>query len=117
MFSKNSRYLASPRFAPRADGSVPFKGVRPRLPSAAAGVIERGLQPSDRMDQLATEYFNDSRLWWRIVDANADLLCALELESLGLVPAPGVDAATDAATAPTQAGDVGIVVLIPRARG
>jgi hypothetical protein len=117
MFTKNSRYLPVQRFAPSADGSLPFKGVRARLPAGAAGVVEHTLETGERFDHLATEYYNDSQLWWRIVDANADLLCALQIESLGLAPAPGTEAAAVAgAAAPSHQDDVGIVVLIPRAR-
>ncbi|HEX5687850.1 MAG TPA: hypothetical protein VFY73_27865 [Ideonella sp.] len=113
MFLKDSRYLPAHRFEPLPDGSMPFKGVRPRWIGPATGVLEHGLQPGERLDWLATHYFNDSRLWWRIVDANSDLLCALELEAPGLRPPPGAGGTED--PSPT-ADDFGVVALIPRAR-
>lgn len=116
MFLKNSRYLNARRFDPRADGTVPFKGVRARVIALATGVIEHGLQPEERFDWLGTHYFNDSRLWWRIVDANPDLLCALELEVLGLVAPPGLSGPSSTADEDRRSEEFGTVVLIPRAK-
>ncbi|MDM0030045.1 hypothetical protein [Variovorax saccharolyticus] len=114
MFLKNSRYLASERFAPYADGTLPFKGARPRPIGTATGVVEHGLQPGERLEALATHFYNDARLWWRIVDANADVLCAAEVEQLGLEPLPGEPrepASQDAAE--TEYGEV---LLVPKAK-
>ena len=116
MFLKGSRYLTARRFDARADGTVPFKGVRARVIGAATGVVEHGLQPEERFDWLGTHYFNDSRLWWRIVDANPDLLCALELEVLGLVAPPGLAGPASAADEDKRGEDFGAVVLIPKAK-
>lgn len=110
MFLKNSRYLASLRFAPGADGSQPFAGVRPRDIGAATPVVEHALQPGERLDRLGTHFYNDARLWWRIVDANADVLCAAEIELLGLAPLPAADAE------PPTTDEFGEVLLVPRAR-
>lgn len=116
MFLKSSRYLTAKRFEARADGTLPFKGVRARTIGPATGVVEHILQADERFDWLGTHYFNDSRLWWRIVDANADVLCALELEVLGLVPAPGLTGTTTAADEDRRSEEFGAVVLIPRAK-
>jgi hypothetical protein len=37
------------------------------------------IREGDRMDLLAQHYYNDPRLWWRIVDANPDLGSGVEL--------------------------------------
>ncbi len=70
MLTKKSRYKNSPRFAPSADGMVVFNGVRARQIDSATGVIEHEILAEDRLDHLARHYYNDDRLWWRIVDAN-----------------------------------------------
>lgn len=120
MFVRRSRYADARRFDPADDGSLPFKGVRPRAIGPASPVLEHALQPEERLDALGVHYYNDARLWWRIVDANPDLLCAAQLEMIGLPPLPRRDADSagpaDAATAADQAQqDFGEVLLIPRA--
>ncbi|MBX3607175.1 MAG: hypothetical protein KF788_17990 [Piscinibacter sp.] len=110
MFVRGSRYLASARFAPADDGSLPFKGVRPRTIGPAGGVVEHALQPGERLETLAGHYYNDARLWWRVVDANADVLCGAEVEHLGLVPLPG---APPVAPDPAEFGEV---LLVPKAK-
>jgi nucleoid-associated protein YgaU len=74
MFSKSSRYRNARGFTPREDGSKVFDGVRPRDIGAASGVIEHTIRAGDRLDLLARHYYNDMRLWWRIVDANPEFL-------------------------------------------
>lgn len=110
MFVKGSRYLASARFVPADDGALPFRGVRPRPIGPASGVVEHALQPGERLETLAGHYYNDARLWWRVVDANADVLCGAEVEHLGLVPLPGTPAVA------ADAGDFGEVLLVPKAK-
>ena len=70
MLTKKSRYKNSPRFTPLADGTEVFNGVRARQIGSATGVIEHEVSADDRLDHLARHYYNDDRLWWRIVDAN-----------------------------------------------
>jgi nucleoid-associated protein YgaU len=74
MFKKGSRYEKSRPFDVTSDGLAVFDGVRPREIGAATGVIEHVIQAGDRLDLLAGHYYNDDRLWWRIVDANPDFL-------------------------------------------
>jgi hypothetical protein len=71
MLFKKSRYRDVRNFEPLADGSEVFAGLRARSIGPAVGMIEHEVQASDRLDQLARHYYNDDRLWWRIVDANA----------------------------------------------
>lgn len=70
MLTKKSRYKNSPRFEPLAAGTEIFNGLRTRQIGLATGVIEHQVLADDRLDHLARHYYNDDRLWWRIVDAN-----------------------------------------------
>ncbi len=74
MFLKNSRYKNSKFFEPQQEGI--YKGVRARKVTTLEGVIEHQVTQYDRLDHLAQHYFNDSRLWWRIIDANPELIFA-----------------------------------------
>lgn len=79
MFLKNSRYKDARRFAAAETGTVRCKGVRPRQIGEALGVVEHVIQEGDRLDLLARHYYSDDRLWWRILDANPDLQCGVEI--------------------------------------
>ncbi len=70
MILKGSRYENSRQFDPPEEGGEAFQGIRAREIGDAEGVIEHEIQAGDRLDLLARHYYNDSRLWWRIVDAN-----------------------------------------------
>jgi nucleoid-associated protein YgaU len=74
MFQKGSRYQDSVLFTVSSDGSRVFAGIRFRPIGSASGVIEHRVQTGDRLDLLARHYYNDDRLWWRIVDANPQVL-------------------------------------------
>ncbi|MEA5115249.1 MAG: hypothetical protein VB050_14610 [Geobacteraceae bacterium] len=76
MFQKGSRYEKCAKFTPDSDSAVVFAGVRPRSIGPATGVVEHVVKAGDRLDLLARHYYNDDRLWWRIVDANPDFLYA-----------------------------------------
>ena len=79
MLLKDSRYKGARRFEPEADGTVRCKGTRPRAIGPAVGVLEHVVQEGERLDLLARHYYGDARLWWRILDANPDLLSGVEL--------------------------------------
>jgi nucleoid-associated protein YgaU len=74
MFLKGSRYEASRPFTPATAGRDTFPGVRPRAVDTLPGVVEHTVRAGDRLDLLARHYYNDDRLWWRIVDANPEIL-------------------------------------------
>ncbi len=95
MFFKGSRYDKARAFGLRADETEPFAGVRAREIGAATGVVEHTLSAGDRLDLLARHYYNDDRLWWRIVDANPEFLNGADLLASELE---------------------GTVIVIPRAR-
>jgi nucleoid-associated protein YgaU len=95
MLLKNSRYQGTRRFEPESDGTVRCKGTTPRAIGPATGVLEHVVREGDRLDLLARHYYGDERLWWRILDANPDLLSGTEL------------------SLPESAGET---ILIPRAK-
>ncbi|MDQ6965565.1 MAG: hypothetical protein Q9M23_01425 [Mariprofundaceae bacterium] len=70
MFINKSRYKDTIPFQSPSD----FPGVRPRAIGAATGVIEHVVKAGDRLDFLARHYYNNDRLWWRILDANPDIV-------------------------------------------
>ncbi len=76
MFDRDSRYRDARPFAPAGPGLLAFGGVRPRIIGRVTGVIEHQVQAGDRLDLLARHYYNNDRLWWRIVDANPEFLYA-----------------------------------------
>lgn len=92
--SRLSRYEEVRPFSTAGGGRAAFPGLRPRFPGPAAGVLEHTLAAGDRLDLLALHYYNDPRLWWRILDANPELLCGADL---------------------ADAARVGTVILIPAA--
>ncbi len=93
MFDRRSRYRDCRLFAPRPVTGSGFDGVRAREIGPATGVLEHRIADGDRLDLLAAHYYNDPRLWWRIVDANPGVLHGGDLVLL-----------------------VGHTVLIPRAK-
>ncbi len=79
MLMGNSRYKNGRRFAADEQGQVRCKGIRERVIGPAVGVVEHVIEAGDRLDLLAHHYYNDARLWWRILDANPDLAGGVEL--------------------------------------
>lgn len=73
MLLKKSRYKNALLFSRDENGDAVFPGLRARDIGKASGVIEHEIQAGDRLDSLARHYYNDDRLWWRIVDANPDI--------------------------------------------
>ncbi|MDF2177353.1 hypothetical protein P2G88_03725 [Aliiglaciecola sp. CAU 1673] len=76
MLSKKSRYQNTPLFSPLEDGSNVFQGLRARTIGPSNAVVEHEVESSNRLDQLATHYYNQDRLWWRIADANPQFVYA-----------------------------------------
>jgi hypothetical protein len=79
MFDKFSRYRDVPDVAvPDARGRiVSAKDSRP-LPTVT-GTFRHTVTSSDRLDQLANQYYGQSLRYWRICDANPDLLSPFAL--------------------------------------
>ena len=72
--SKNSRYRGSARFTPSDGERAAFLGIRSRAIHPAPGVLEHVIKEGERLDLLALHYYNDPRHWWRIVDANPEVV-------------------------------------------
>lgn len=110
MFLKGSRYEQARPFVSE-DGSVPFPGVRPREIAPAPPVLEHTVQAGDRLDRLARHYYNDDRLWWRIVDANPEVFYGGDLlrENADALPVANGTLSLERM--------VGRAILIPRAKG
>ena len=79
MLFKGSRYQAARTFHPATGGRATFPGLRPREVATLPGVIEHVVTAGERLDLLARHYYNDERLWWRIVDANPEVVFAGDL--------------------------------------
>lgn len=109
MFLKGSRYEKARPFV--ASGSTPaFPGVRARNIAPAPAVLEHTVSAGDRLDRLAQHYYNDPRLWWRIVDANPETFYGGDLLR------EYQDALTVASGPLALERMVGRSILIPRAR-
>ena len=108
--SSRNRYENTPAFSPDPRGKSAFEGVRPRDIGPAPGVIEHGIVSGDRLDRMATHYYSEDRLWYRLADAN---FAALYAPDLVFDPSRNFDPAAD----PLHRTDrVGQSLLIPRAK-
>jgi len=77
--SRQSRYKDSKPFAAEPGLPAPFQGIRPRDIGPATGIVEYQFKQWDRLDRLSFNYYNDVDLWWRILDANPEVLCAADI--------------------------------------
>ena len=113
MIGKKSRYAQARKFEADPSGDEVFPGIRPRPIETADGVIEHQVQAGDRLDHLARHYYNNDRLWWRIVDANPEFFYGQSY-----LPSSGHEGSS---TSPGHAPGVmlckemeGSVILIPK---
>ncbi|TKB25862.1 hypothetical protein FCL47_12255 [Desulfopila sp. IMCC35006] len=86
MATKSSRYQNVRPFTGQDDKAPLFKGGRARDIGPAAGVLEYTVKADDRLDLLALYFYVDSRMWWRILDANPEIVFGPDLsleESIG----------------------------------
>lgn len=119
MLLPNSRYKTTPPFKPSDTAGDAFPGLRPRLIGPATGVIEHVVCEGDQLDQIARHYYNDDRLWWRILDANPQIIFGG-----GLMPVQdrrpnnvkGGNGAGGDSKDQTDDSLVGQIILIPRAQ-
>jgi nucleoid-associated protein YgaU len=111
MFLEGSRYERARPFAAESVTAAPFPCVQARYVVPAVPVLEHTVRAGDRLDRLARHYYYDDRLWWRIVDANPEVFHAADLarEEADELPVTGGTL--------TLERMVGLVILIPRARG
>lgn len=74
MFSRISRYRNRPDLVTMdAKGRV-LASKALRLSPPASGVFFHTIEDADRLDHLAAKYYQQSRKWWRISDANPEFL-------------------------------------------
>jgi hypothetical protein len=109
MFLSGSRYAKAQAFAAPEGQTAAFPGVRARPIPSTPGVIEHTVAAGERLDLLARHYYNDDRLWWRIVDANPEAFYGGDLVR--------EEEVRDATGALKLESMVGRVILIPRAGG
>ena len=79
MIKKGSRYENVKGFAAGSGKAPLFNGIRPREIGRAAGVLEYSVKEGDRLDLLALHFYNNTRKWWRILDANPRIIFATNL--------------------------------------
>jgi len=77
--SRRSRYKDAKYFVAEPGFPAPFPGIRPRDIGPATGIVEYEIKEWDRIDRLSFNYYSDVDLWWRILDANPEVLCAVDL--------------------------------------
>ncbi len=79
MIGKGSRYENSPQFSGEGGDESVFGGIRPRSIDPGAGVLEYTVKEGDRLDLLALHFYNNTRRWWRILDANPQIIFGADL--------------------------------------
>jgi nucleoid-associated protein YgaU len=79
VIEKRSRYESIKHFAGENGKSPVFGGIRPREIGPAAGVLEYTVKEGDRLDLLSLHFYNNTRRWWRILDANPQIIFGADL--------------------------------------
>lgn len=79
MIEKGSRYENAELFAGANSKAPVFGGIRPRKIRPAAGVIEYKVNEGDRLDLLSLHFYSNPRRWWRILDANPQIMFGADL--------------------------------------
>ena len=72
--ARGSRYDQTRPFVGQNGQAPAFPGYRARPIGMATGVIEYVVKQGDRLDLLALNFYVDSRKWWRILDANPEIV-------------------------------------------
>jgi len=78
MPANQSRYQKTRAFTVDSTTTV-FEGMRARVINPATGVLEYVIKQGDRLDLLALYFYNDSSKWWRLLDANPEIMFAADL--------------------------------------
>ena len=79
MIGKGSRYENATGFIDEKGNEPPFGGIRPRKIGPAAGVLEYTIKEGDRLDLVSLHFYNNTRRWWRILDANPQIVFGADL--------------------------------------
>jgi hypothetical protein len=98
MFAKNSRYRPLPDVVTLDIKGRTLPAKSARLLPAVTGTFLHTVKADDRLDQLAFQYYQQPRKWWRICDANPAFLSPQDLlgkELLVTARFPGESTAVD----------------------
>ena len=79
VIAKGSRYEGAEEFIGENGKEPVFSGIRPRKIGPAAGVLQYTLKEGDRLDLLSLHFYNNTRRWWRILDANPQIIFGADL--------------------------------------
>ena len=79
MIAKGSRYESAKEFAGENGKEPVFAGIRPRKIGPATGILEYTVKEGDRLDLLSLHFYNNTRRWWRILDANPQIIFGADL--------------------------------------
>ncbi len=79
VIEKGSRYESAKEFAGENGKETVFGGIRPRKIGPTAGVLEYTVKEGDRLDLLSLHFYNNTRRWWRILDANPQIIFGADL--------------------------------------
>jgi hypothetical protein len=74
VFSRVSRYRDLPDVVTTDSRGRAVRSRSLRLLPAVQGVLAHTVEEGDRLDHLADRYYGQPRSWWRIADANPELL-------------------------------------------
>lgn len=74
VFSRVSRYRGLPDVVTTDARGRAVRSRGLRLLPAVEGVLAHTVEEGDRLDHLADRYYGQPRSWWRIADANPELL-------------------------------------------
>jgi hypothetical protein len=74
MFFKNSRYRKLPDEVTVDSQGRRLTSKSLRVPPTVTGIFRHTIEDSDRLDHLASKYYNQPRKWWRICDANPEFM-------------------------------------------
>ncbi len=79
MFSKTSRYRWLPDLVTLDARGTSAASKALRLLPPVTGTFFHTVEEADRLDHLAYKYYQQSTLWWRICDANAEIVSPRQL--------------------------------------
>ena len=79
VIGKGSRYESAKVFAGDNGNEPAFGGIRPRKIVQAGGVLEYIVKEGDRLDLLSLHFYNNTQRWWRILDANPQVIFGADL--------------------------------------
>lgn len=86
MATRSSRYSDTPEIVAVDARGHRATSLETRLLPTVAGRFLHTLEAGDRLDHLATKYYRQPRLWWRIADANPSTELASPLALVGAEP-------------------------------